>query len=138
LGITALIAALGLFTPLKLNYGILIAYLVGVTLFPVLLPWIPTQDFSSKGFILGAAITLPLAVMELSGNPGVIWWSVAGSIAALFMTIMPATAFFALNFTGSTTFTSKTGVQREMFKYIPLMAWTFGIGLILEIVFSLI
>jgi hypothetical protein len=134
--ITALIAALGMFTPLKLNYGILIAYLVGVVLFPILLPWIPTQDFSSKGFILGAVITLPLVAMELSGS-GLIWWHVAGSTLALFMTVMPATAFFALNFTGSTTFTSKSGVQREMFKYIPLIAWTFGIGLILEIVFSL-
>lgn len=136
--ITALIAALGIFTPLKLNYGILLAFLAGVVLFPILLPWIPTQDFSSKGFVLGGAIAIPLAIAELSGNPGMIWWSVVGSILALFMTITPATAFFALNFTGSTTFTSKTGVQHEMFKYIPLMAWTFGIGLILEIIFSLI
>jgi len=136
--ITALIAALGIFTPLKLNYGILLAYLAGVILFPILLPWLPTQDFSSKGFILGGLITLPLVMAEVSGNPGMIWWQGLGSILALFMTIMPATAFFALNFTGSTTFTSRSGVQREMFTYIPLMAWTFGIGLVLEIVFSLI
>ena len=138
LAITAFVAALGLFTPLKLNFGILIAYLFGVILFPILLPWIPTQDFSSKGFILGAVITLPFVFTELSGNPGMLWWQAVGSILALFMTIMPATAFFALNFTGSTTFTSRSGVQREMFKYIPLMAWTFGIGLLFEIVFSLI
>jgi len=137
LAITALIAALGTFTPLKLNYGVLLAYLLGVVLFPILLPWIPTKDFSSKGFILGAIITLPLVATELSG-PGLIWWHVAGSILALFLTVMPATAFFALNFTGSTTFTSKSGVQREMFKYIPLIAWTFGVGLIFEIIFSLI
>ena len=136
--ITAIIAALGIFTPLKLNYGILVAFFLGVVLFPILLPWIPTKDFSSKGFILGALITLPFVATELTGNSGLIWWQVSGSILALFMTVMPATAFFALNFTGSTTFTSKTGVEREMFKYIPLMAWTFGIGLILEIVFSLI
>ena len=136
--ITLLIIALGIFTPLKLNYGILLAFLAGVVLFPILLPWIPTKDFSSKGFILGAVITLPLVVPEISGSKGLIWWQIVGSVAALFMTVMPATAFFGLNFTGSTTFTSKTGVQREMFKYIPLMAWTFGIGLVLEIVFSLI
>jgi len=137
LAVTALIAMLGIFTPIKLNYGILLAYLLGVVLFPILLPWIPTKDFSSKGFVLGAIITLPLVASELSGT-GLIWWHVAGSILAFFLTIMPATAFFALNFTGSTTFTSKTGVQREMFKYIPLIAWTFGIGLVLEIIFSLI
>lgn len=138
LAITALIAALAVFTPIKLNYGILIAYLVGVILFPILLPWLPTQDFSSKGFILGAVIAVPLVPAGLLGNPGVTWWQQVGSTLALFMTIMPATAFFALNFTGSTTFTSRSGVRREMFAYIPLMAWTFGIGLILEIVFSLI
>jgi len=136
--ITALIAALGIFTPIKLNYGILIAYLVGVSLFPILLPWIPTQDFSSKGFILGGLIAIPLAITGFLGSPGAFWWHQAGSILAIFMTVIPATAFFALNFTGSTTFTSRSGVQREMFKYIPLMAWTFGIGLILEIIFSLI
>jgi len=37
--------------------------------------------------------------------------------------------FIALNFTGSTTFTSRTGVKREMFAYIPTMAWTFGTGI---------
>lgn len=136
--ITALIAALGIFTPIKLNYGILIAYFVGVMLFPILLPWLPTQEFSSKGFILGGLVTVPLALAGLLGNPEALWWHLVGGTLALFMTIMPATAFFALNFTGSTTFTSKTGVEREMFKYIPLMAWTFGIGLVLEIVFSLI
>jgi len=45
----------------------------------------------------------------------------------------PVTAYLALNFTGSTPFTSKTGVQREMNAYIPAMAWTFGIGLVLTI-----
>ncbi len=136
--LTALIAVLGVFTPVKLNYGILIAYLVGVVLFPVLLPWLPTRDFSSKGFILGGLIAVPLVLGSLLGNPGALWWQQVGSALALFMTIMPATAFFALNFTGSTTFTSRSGVRREMFAYIPLMAWTFGTGLILEIVFSLI
>ena len=48
---------------------------------------------------------------------------------------MPAaTAFLALNFTGSTTFTSRSGVKREMFAYIPAMAWTFGIGILLAVV----
>jgi hypothetical protein len=47
------------------------------------------------------------------------------------------TAFLALNFTGATTFTSKSGVRREMFAYIPMMAWTFGVGIVLIIVFRL-
>lgn len=47
---------------------------------------------------------------------------------------MPAvTAFLALNFTGATTFTSRSGVRREMFAYIPAMAWLFGSGILLSI-----
>jgi len=57
--------------------------------------------------------------------------------ALTYLLIMPAiTAFLALNFTGSTTFTSVTGVKREIFSYVPKMAWLFGIGIILIIVLS--
>jgi hypothetical protein len=85
--------------------------LSGVVLFPILLPWLPTHQFSTKGFILGG-------VVYLLGLP-------------------PVTAFLALNFTGATTFTSKSGVKREMFAYIPVMAGTFGTGVVLTITFTL-
>ena len=48
------------------------------------------------------------------------------------------TAFLALNFTGSTTFTSRSGVRREIFTYIPVMAGMFGVGVVLFIVLLLI
>ena len=40
-------------------------------------------------------------------------------------------AFLALNFTGSTTFTSPTAVRREIFTYTRPMAIAFGAGLLL-------
>ena len=46
------------------------------------------------------------------------------------MLFPPITAYLALNFTGSTPFTSRTGVRREIFRYIPVMAWSFGLGLV--------
>jgi hypothetical protein len=52
------------------------------------------------------------------------------------LTMPPISAFLALNFTGATTFTSVTGVKREIFTYVPKMAWMFGIGIILIIVLS--
>jgi hypothetical protein len=45
----------------------------------------------------------------------------------------PLTAYLALNFTGSTTFTSRTGVRREIFRYVPIMAWLAGTGVVLAI-----
>jgi hypothetical protein len=65
-------------------------------------------------------------------------WMQAGQ-ALQFLLAMPAvTAFLALNFTGSTTFTSRSGVRREIFAYIPAMAWMFGIGSLLAILFVFI
>jgi hypothetical protein len=108
--------------------------LAGTALFPILLPWLPTHNFSTKGFILGALVALPFALSVLVRHPDWVWWRQAGQ-ALEFLLAMPAvTAFLALNFTGSTTFTSKSGVRREMFAYIPAMAWTFGAGIALSVV----
>ncbi len=100
------------------------ATLAGTVLFPILLPWLLTRDFSSKGFILGGLATLPFALATRS-------WLTA---LALLLAFPPVTAYLALNFTGATPFTSKSGVKREMATYIPLMAWMFGIGVVLNLV----
>ena len=118
--------------------AVVVAVLAGVVLFPILLPWLPTHDFSSKGFFLGGVATLPFAVAALLHRPDAAWWLRLGGALAYLLPLPPVTAFLALNFTGSTTFTSRSGVRREMFTYIPVMAWTFGIGIVLTIVLSLI
>jgi hypothetical protein len=48
------------------------------------------------------------------------------------------TGFIALNFTGATTFTSRTGVRREIFTYVPIMAWSFCGGVIMLIVHTIL
>ncbi len=109
--------------------------LTGTVLFPILLPWIPTHNFSTKGFLLGLLAALPFALSSVLHYPDWSWYHRLGQ-ALEFLLAMPAvTAFITLNFTGSTTFTSRSGVKREMFAYIPVMAWTFGTGLLLVIVF---
>jgi len=111
------------------------AVLAGTILFPALLPWIPTHNFSTKGFLLGALAALPFVLSPFIRHPDWSWYHRLGQ-ALEFLLAMPAvTAFIALNFTGSTTFTSRSGVKREMFAYIPAMAWTFGTGILLAIVF---
>jgi len=109
------------------------AILAGIVLFPILLPWLPTRDFSSKGFILGALVALPFVLVKLLGSVDVAWWLRVGRALAFLLIWPPVTAFLALNFTGSTTFTSRSGVRREIFTYIPIMAWTFGLGLVLNL-----
>ena len=118
--------------------GVVAAVLAGVALFPILLPWIPTRDFSSKGFILGGLVALPFALGALLGQPDAAPWLRVIEALAYLLGLPTVTAFLALNFTGATTFTSKSGVRREMLAYIPVMAWTFGTGIVLTIVFRLV
>jgi hypothetical protein len=117
--------------------GAVASILAGAALFPVLLPWLPTQQFSSKGFILGGAVALIFALLAWIGGADLPLWRRAGWTLAYLLAMPPVTAFLALNFTGSTTFTSKSGVQREMNTYIPVMAWTFGAGLALTLASTL-
>ena len=116
----------------------LAAVFAGVVLFPILLPWLPTHNFSTKGFVLGALVALPFAASVFLRHLEWTWYRQLGQ-ALEFLLAMPAvTAFISLNFTGSSTFTSRSGVKREMFAYIPGMAWGFGIGVLLVIVFVII
>jgi len=152
--------------------------LAGAVLFPLLLPWIPTPNFSTKGLVLGAVVALPFAAAAfLSGqSPGLgrylaeflgngtvsgaaqralivegpraavaagalnaalpVWWRIGYGLVYM-LCMPPVTAYLALNFTGSTTFTSKTGVHKEIYKYIPVMAWMLGVGIALGIVLAI-
>ena len=96
------------------------AVLAGTVLFPVLLPFIPTQDFSTKGLILGAIIAIPFAV-SYGTNPSLPFWANVLAAATPLLIIPAAVSYAALNFTGCTTFTSRTGVKKEIFRYVPAM-----------------
>ena len=114
------------------------ASLAGVVLFPILLPWLPTIDFSSKGFLLGGLTMLPFAWMTYVLRPDAVWWRQTARTFAYLLTWTPVTAYLSLNFTGSTPFTSRSGVRREIFTYVPIMAWMFGIGIVLAVSSSLL
>ena len=113
------------------------AVLAGTVLFPILLPWLPTRDFSSQGYILGVAVMLPFAFAVPSGAGGQAGWRAAGWAAVCLLTAPPVTAYLALNFTGSTTFTSVSGGGRELRTYIPILAGMAGAGVVLAAVLLL-
>jgi len=87
------------------------AVLGGSVLHPLLLPFLPGRAFSAKGLVLGAVV----AVIMLS-LPGYDFSTWAGRLGALaWLLIIPAvTAYLAMNFTGASTYTSLSGVNREM------------------------
>ncbi|OQA55614.1 MAG: acetyl-CoA decarbonylase/synthase complex subunit gamma [Euryarchaeota archaeon ADurb.Bin294] len=111
----------------------IIAVFAGTVLFPAFLPFLPTKDFSTKGLILGIIVAIPFSYMYAlsSGIPS--WATGAGALVPLL--IIPAVvAYLGLNFTGSTTFTSRTGVKKEIFRYVPIMVAMAVIGIIIGIV----
>jgi hypothetical protein len=112
--------------------------LAGTVFFPALLPFIPTHDFSTKGLILGGIVAIPFAVASFTTNFELPFWENV-LISFAFLLIMPAlTAYLALNFTGCTTFTSRTGVKKEIFRYVPFIAFMTGSGILISILLGVI
>nr|WP_321418114.1 hypothetical protein [uncultured Methanomethylovorans sp.] len=57
---------------------------------------------------------------------------------ALLLIIPAVTAYLALNFTGCTTFISRTGVKKEIYRYAPVMALMVVSGILLSIILGAI
>ncbi len=91
------------------------ALVAGLVLVPALLLWIPGRAFSTKGAVVGAAASAA-ALLAVHGQA-----SAAVSIA-VFLAATALTSYVAMNFTGSTTFTSASGVEKEMRRAIPLQS----------------
>jgi hypothetical protein len=100
-GLAAVIAYLG-------------AVLTGIVATPLLLPWLPTASFAVKGALAGAGWTA-LYCLLAGGDRG------AATTAAAMLALPAVSAFFALNFTGSTPFASRSGVKKEMRLTMPAM-----------------
>ena len=133
---TAIIAVLLFFlADITASLALVTSVLSGIVLFSLLMPWIPTGQFSTKGYILGGMVALPFVLVALLAHPenSALLSVVYALCAAL---VLPSvTAFISLNFTGATTFTSKTGVKKEIFTYGPYMAWSVAGGTLVLVVF---
>ncbi|MFH1241277.1 MAG: mercury methylation corrinoid protein HgcA [Pseudomonadota bacterium] len=105
-----------------LNYGIfaivalLAALVAGSVLTPLLLPWLPGRAFSIKGLEMGLVTALILSAFR-AGNLGA--WQGRLEILGWFLMIPALSAFLAMNFTGASTYTSLSGVKKEMKWAVP-------------------
>lgn len=105
----------------------LLGFLAGNVLTPLALPWLPGHAFSLKGAVAGAAAGLAV-------------WAFAPGLAAgigLWLGAVVAGSWYGMNYTGSSTYTSPSGVEKEMRRAIPLQAaacalalglWRSGLG----------
>jgi hypothetical protein len=114
---------------------VVVTVVSGAVFFPLLLPWLPTKDFSTKGWSLGIIVTSAMVLADL------LWLNTGASTAHKVlsglsnMLIWPSVvALIALNFTGASTITSRSGVKAEMRSYIRPMAISFVLGIIINII----
>lgn len=108
--------------------AILIAILSGAVLTPALLPWLPGRAFSIKGVSVGIFVALLFVFFRWSDGI-----TLAGrfEMLAWFLLIPALSAFLAMNFTGASTYTSLSGVKKEMRWAVPLQIGAGIIGFIL-------
>ena len=110
-------------------FGLIFAgWLTGGVLVPILLPWLPGRAFSIKGLWAGIVLWLTLfsgplrtarPVLEMTG------WG---------LVLIAIVSFMALNFTGTSTYTSMSGVKKEMKIAIPLQLLAVLAGMILILI----
>lgn len=107
----------------KAVFSLFVAFISGCVVTPILLPWIPFRRFSMKGLSISLIMSIPLLYFNFLGSTifeKISWFLMMGALSS----------FLAMNFTGSTTFTSLSGVQKEMKTALPLQIGAAAIGII--------
>ncbi len=88
-------------------------FLSGAVLTPLLLPAIPFRSFSLKGAIVGLLTSVILYARNYLGE------NVIESLGWFFM-LPVISSYLAMNFTGTSTYTSLSGVRKEMRIAVPV------------------
>ncbi len=84
--------------------------LAGCVLTPLLLPWLPGRAFAAKGAFAGGVSALAAAIAL--GLP-------VATGGAMVLAVSAVASYAGMNFTGSTPFTSPSGVEKEMRRAHP-------------------
>lgn len=125
------------FWPNVMNQGLfavqalLAAVLAGAVFTPLLLPWLPGRAFSLKSLTPGLLFALLLLLFRWGDGvrPG-------GLLEMLgwVLVILSVSAYLGMNFTGASTYTSLSGVKKEMRRALPLQICGGVIGMALWVV----
>ena len=92
------------------------AVVAGTVLTPALLPHIPGNAFAWKGWLLGLGCTA--GILGLSGKLK----KRSALLSAGHLLLFPAiSSYLAMNFTGASTYTSPSGVNKEMRQTLPFI-----------------
>jgi len=104
---------------------LIISILAGAVFVVLLLPWLPFRSFALKGWILGLlTIYVGTILLKSSGMER----------TAYLLLFPPLSSLLALLFTGSTPYTSLSGVQKEVLIAVPLMVVSAIGGIVLKLI----
>jgi hypothetical protein len=101
------------------------AVLAGTVVVPVLLPFIPGRAFSFKGWLMGLLWTVAFL------RP---WQSPSLATIGYVFALPAVSAFLAMNFTGASTYTSPSGVLKEMKNALPFILLLAALGVVMVLV----
>jgi hypothetical protein len=107
--------------------AVALAYFAGIVITPMFLPYIPGRRFSLKGFYSGTVIFILVFLLKMAGHnifENISW----------FLVITAISSFLAMNFTGSSTYTSLSGVKKEMKISLPIQIGFALTGVVLQVV----
>ncbi len=103
------------------------AYVAGTFLTPIFLPWLPSRYFAAKGLAMAGIVFIGLSLVNILSEDAV-------SFIGWFLLSLAISSFLAMNFTGASTFTSLSGVKKEMKLFIPIQMSLSVVGLGLLII----
>jgi acetyl-CoA decarbonylase/synthase complex subunit gamma len=108
--------------------AVLAAVFAGSVLTPLLLPWLPGRAFSLKGLLPGLVFGLFIGMLHGWGAQDM---GEAVETASWVILVPVLATYLSLKFTGASTYTSLSGVRREMRLAIPIQAaaGVIGVGL---------
>ena len=107
----------------------IIAVLCGACITPLLLPYVPGRAFSLKGALVGAigsGLFLGITTPSLS------------RIVFIVAAVIAVSSFLAMNFTGATTFTSLSGVKKEMRYALPFQTGLIVLAIVGRIISEMV
>ncbi len=86
--------------------------LAGTVLTPLLLPYLPGRAFAVKGAVAGLVVAVGLLFFSLPQH----WLQNSGGL----LLIVVLSSYWGMKFTGASTYTSLSGVKKEMRYAVPL------------------
>lgn len=112
----------------------LIAILIGTVFIPIFLPIIPFKSFALKGAVVG----LIWSVITIYFSSTFLYADSLMLMTSNTLLLTSITSYLGLNFTGSSTYTSFSGVLKETIWAMPIVIGSSVLGVLLMIIWSLI